>query len=119
MVCADCEIVIYRGQTSRSGYKRINEHFVDWDECKKRINRENRKYDDKRLPVLYNHSKKLHNNEDYRVQIKVISRNFGDPMKRLITESVLIEELKDEYILNSKQEWSYVRLPKVEVAGNM
>ena len=56
LVCADCEIVIYRGQTSRSGYERINEHFVDWDECKKRINRE-RKYDDKRLPVLYNHSK--------------------------------------------------------------
>ena len=50
-----------------------NEHFVDWDECKKRINRESRKYDDKRLPVLYNHSKKLHNNEDYRVQIKAIS----------------------------------------------
>ena len=87
LVCADCEIVIYCGQTSRSGYERINEHFVDWDECKKRINPENREYDDKRLPVLYNHSKKLHNNEDYRVQIKVISRNFGDPMKRLITVS--------------------------------
>ena len=40
-------------------------------------------------------------------------------MKRLITESVLIEKLKDEDILNSKQEWSYVRLPKVEIAGNM
>ena len=40
-------------------------------------------------------------------------------MKRLITESVLIEELEDEDILNSKQEWSYVRLPKVEIAGNM
>ena len=25
----------------------------------------------------------------------------------------------DEDILNSKQEWSYVRLPKVEIAGNM
>lgn len=38
-------------------------------------------------------------------------------MKRLITESVLIDELKDEDVLNSKSEWSYVRLPKVSVTS--
>ena len=53
MVCADCRIIIYRGQTSRSGYERINEHFDEWNESKKRINQKNRKYDDKRLPVQY------------------------------------------------------------------
>ena len=26
--------ILYRGQTSRSGYERINEHFRDWLESK-------------------------------------------------------------------------------------
>ena len=66
---------------------------------------------------MHNHALKYHSDNSYEVDIRVISRNFGDPMKRLITESVLIDELKDEDILNSKSEWSYVRLPKVLVTS--
>ena len=113
LICTDCEKIIYRGQTSRSGYERINEHFDEWDESKKIVNRMRNKPDNKKLPILQTHSEKVHNNGDFKVAIKIISRNFGDPMKRLITESVLIEEVNDEYILNSKHEWGYVRLPKV------
>ena len=52
-------------------------------------------------------------NNDFNVNITIISKNFGDPTKRLITESIRIEELDDEELLNSKNEWSYVRLPNV------
>ena len=104
---------MYRGQTSRSGYERINEHFNDWEESKNINNRNNRKLGNKKLSVLYNHSEKVHNSEDFNVKVQIISKNFGDPTKRLITESVLIDELDDKEILNSKHEWSYVKLPTV------
>ena len=32
--CRYCRKILYRGQTSRSGNERINEHFLDWEEHK-------------------------------------------------------------------------------------
>ena len=42
-----------------------------------------------------------------------MKRCFGDPTKRHISEAVLIDELTDEQTMNSKNEWSYIRLAKV------
>ena len=117
LICNDCDKILYCGQSSRSGYERINEHFDEWDESKKNNDKNNRTSDNKKLPVMHNHSEKVHNNEDFDVKVKIISRNFGDPMKRLITESVIIDELDDEDILNSKHEWSYIRLPRVTMSN--
>ena len=105
--CDECRKILYRGQTSRSGYERINEHFLDWDDRKSKKNM--------KKSILWDHSNVHHNNNDFNVIVTVISQNFGDPTKRLITESIMIEELDDEEILNSKKEWSYVRLPNASI----
>ena len=41
-------------------------------------------------------------------------RCFGKPSRRLITEAVLIGELKDNEVMNSRREWSYACLNKVQ-----
>ena len=105
LVCADCNKILYRGQSSRSGYERINEHFDDWEENK--TNKHTKK------SVLWEHSINHHMNNAFNITITILSQNFGDPTQRLITESVRIDELHDEDLLNSKKEWSYVRLPNV------
>ena len=39
-----------------------------------------------------------------------------DSFRRQLTEAVYIEELSKENSMNSKAEWTYVKLPRVEVA---
>ena len=112
--CVPCSIIVYRGQSSRSGYERINEHFDDWKECREKMRNDQHAGE---KSVLNYHSIKYHNNNDFQVEIKIISQNFGDPMKRLITESVLIDELDDKDNQNRKKEWSYVRLPQVTLSN--
>ena len=105
LMCKECIKILYRGQTARSGYERVNEHFDEYEKCKP-------------SSVLWKHAENHHNGRTFEVGVKILSRNFGDPMKRLITESVLIDELQDEDILNNKKEWSYVRLPRATVITN-
>ena len=54
-----------------------------------------------------------HNGEDYDIDIQVISRCYGKPSKRLITEAIMIEELPIEKAMNSKKEWTYTKLNKI------
>ena len=49
------------------------------------------------------------------MEVKVLSKCYGRPTKRLITEAVLIDELPDNEVMNSKSEWTYVKLAKVQV----
>ena len=49
--------------------------------------------------------------------MKVLSKCYGKPSRRLITESVLIDEIPDGMTMNAKSEWSYVKLAKVQVQG--
>ena len=81
--CRDCRKVLYRGQTSRSGNKRINEHFLDWEAHKagKRAKKS----------LLWEHSCNHHNNDNFNANVTALSQNFGDPTKRLITESIMID----------------------------
>ena len=65
--------------------------------------------------VLWEHSKKFHGNQEFEFDIKVKSKCFGEPTTRLITEAVLIEKLNDAETLNSRNEWTYVRLPRASI----
>ena len=65
---------------------------------------------------LYKQSVEYHNGEEFEIDIKILAQCFGKPTTRMITEAVHIEELPDENSLNSKSEWSNVKLPGVEVS---
>ena len=56
-----------------------------------------------------------HNGGTYNINIKILAQCYGKPTTRMITEAVMIDELPDENSLNSKSEWTYVKLPRVAV----
>ncbi len=60
--------------------------------------------------VLYENSKKYHERQSFSIKVSILARCFGEPMTRLITEAVLINGLSDEETVNSREEWSYIRL---------
>ena len=93
----------YPGQTGRSVYERFKEEVRDW------WNREE-------SSPLWRHSELFHNGEDFEVEIEVISDCFGKPSRRMITEAVMIEKLSEEEAMNSKREWTYTKLNKVQVS---
>ena len=101
ITCKECSRK-YRGQTGRSIFERVNEHYKSYIEKKDES-------------VLFQHSKQYHENQEFQLDIKIISRCFGAPTTRLITEAVLINELDDDETLNSRKEWSYVKLPRVTI----
>ena len=104
--CVECRANIekqYKGQTGRSLYERMKEHLNKW-----RLEEED--------SCLHKHSVENHNGEEFKIDVKIVAQCFGKPTTRLITEAVHIEEMHDENSLNSKSEWNYVQLPRVEVA---
>ena len=54
-----------------------------------------------------------HDGKDFDVEVRVVARCYGKPSTRMITEAVLIEYLPNDKTMNSKGEWSYVKLSKV------
>ena len=101
MTCKECSRK-YRGQTGRSIFERVNEHFKAYTEKKEDS-------------VLFQHSEKYHDGQEFQINIKIISRCFGKPTTRLITEAIFINELGDDETLNSRKEWSYVKLPRATI----
>ena len=101
--CLQC-IRIYRGQTGRSMYERGKEHLEAWeaadDEC-----------------PLQRHANIYHEGGHFEAEVKIIARCYGKPSRRLITEAVMIDEIPPDKTMNSKSEWSYVKLAKVQVPG--
>ena len=103
--CTDCQQTVskqYRGQSGRSIYERMKEHFKEWE-------------DEAEDSYLMKHAVQYHQGETFGVDVKIITQCYGKPTTRMITEAVKIEELPDENSLNSKSEWTYVRLPRVGV----
>ena len=104
--CNDCEEALetpekkYRGQTGRTMYHRMKEHYTKW---------ENKNEDS----VLHKHSLECHRGERFGVGIKLLASCYGKPTTRLITEAIHIEEVPEENTLNEKSEWNYVKLPRV------
>ena len=101
MMCKVCKRK-YRGQTGRSMNERMNEQFAYWERGV-----ENN--------PLTRHSELYHNGEKFDVEVKVEARCYGKPSRRYITEAVMIEELREDETMNNKNEWSYVKLKKVQV----
>ena len=99
LICTRCARK-YRGQTSNSIYQRTCEHVDDW------------RREDLSCP-LYRHQELFHQNEDFDFEVKILSKCFGKPTRRMITEAVMIEELREEETMNNKNEWTYVALNKI------
>ena len=101
--CDECDRK-YRGQTGRSIYERNREHIEAWkkkdDEC-----------------PLQRHANLYHGGGHFVAELQVLAECYGKPSRRLITESVYIDELDDTMTMNGKSEWSYVKLAKVHVHG--
>ena len=107
MTCKDCKDKAnvkskYRGQTSRSINERGGEHFDDWEKQREDT-------------PLWTHSREHHNSGTFPVEIKILNRCFGKPTRRKITEAVLIQAMKIEESMNNKNEYGFVRIPKVAV----
>ena len=66
---------------------------------------------------LRRHSQLFHQGEDFCV--RVVDKSFEKPSWRLITELVMVENLREDEAMNSKQWWTYVKLNKVQVARGM
>ena len=64
---------------------------------------------------LWRHSELYHQGEDFELEVTVTDKSFGKPSRRLITESVLIEQLGADETMNSKREWSYAKINKVRI----
>ena len=101
ITCKDC-LKVYIGQTGRSMYERMKEHLKAYEVRSDKS-------------VLWEHSKKFHGNQEFEFDTKVKSKCFGEPTTRLITEAVMIDKLNDAETLNSRNEWSYVRLPRASI----
>ena len=103
--CTNCLTTVskqYRGQSGRSMYERMKEHLREW-EAKSADS------------YLHKHSLQCHNGEVFGIDVKILGQCYGKPTTRMITEAVKIEELPEENSMNSKSEWTYVRLPRVGI----
>ena len=99
LVCTVCERK-YRGQTGVSIYERTCKHSKDWR-------------DGLESCPLYRHQELFHPDGEFDFEVKVLSKCFGKPTRRMITEAVKIGELKDGESMNSKKEWTYIALDKI------
>ena len=99
MICDECGRR-YRGQTGNSLQERINQHFEDW-----------RRGQD--TSPLHKHGLMYHQGNTFPVTVKILKNCQSDPTTRKITEAVLIDELSPAEMMNSKCEWTYVKLNKI------
>ena len=62
---------------------------------------------------LKRHADECHGGHRFNFDVSILSKCFGKPSRRLITEAVMIEELKEDEVMNSRKEWCYTCLNKV------
>ena len=101
LVCKECDRR-YRGTTSRSVYGRTKEEVREWRDMEDGS-------------PLWKHAQLYHGGGDFELDVRILAKCYGKPSRRKITEAVLIDELSEEKSMNSKKEWSYVKLTKVGV----
>ena len=97
--CAECRRR-YLGETSRNGFIRGLEHKAALR------NRDPNS-------VLHQHCKEKHKDRNVPFKMRVTRKFGGDALKRQLTESVLIQEGPTEDILNRRDEWRHISLPRV------
>ena len=77
-----------------------------------------RRYDiggTKMREALFGDIQVYHGGEDFDLEVKITDKSFGKPSRRMITESVMIEQVKENDAMNSKKEWTYVKLNRVHM----
>ena len=101
IVCTECGKV-YIGESARNGFTRGLEH----------ISSVARK--DPHSP-LYMHCIDQHNSRLVVFRMEVTGAYGGDPLKRQITESVNIQNISADQLLNRRDEWRQAILPRPSV----
>ena len=81
----------------------MKEHFEQWENGGE-------------YSYLRKHAEQYHNEGRFEVDVKIISRCYGKPTSRKISEAVHTREMPEENSLNSKAEWTYVKLPRVAIS---
>ena len=99
--CQGCESV-YVGETARNAYTRGNEHM----ECMKK---------DRERSALWKHCVEKHDAEQQDFKMSVIGVYDNDAMLRQLAESVRINKISGELLMNSKKEWIFFNLPRAVI----
>ena len=79
----------YRGQTSRS----VGARFVEVEEMRDWENQESHS-------PLWRQSELYHGGQEFEVGVKVIKNCFGKLSRRMISEAVMIEQLRNNETMN-------------------
>ena len=99
--CTGCNNV-YVGETSRSAYTRGKEH------SKSLSNKEERS-------ALWKHCREKHSSEIQQFQMNETGVHSNDAMLRQISEGVKINNVDEDSLMNSKNEWNYFQIPRAVV----
>ena len=102
MSCKGCEGK-YIGETSRNAFTRGREHKSD-------LHKKNKK------SPLFIHNEEKHSSEPAPgLEMKVTGIFGGDATKRQVRESVFIQQTEEEDLINRRDEWRQVKLPRIEL----
>ena len=100
--CKGCEGK-YIGETSRNAFTRGREHKSD-------LHKKNKK------SPLVMHNEEKHSSEPAPgFEMKVTGIFGGDATKRQVRESVLIQQTEEKDLINRRDEWRQVKLPRIEL----
>ena len=99
IVCTVC-LKRYLGETSRNGFTRGLEHKAAL--FRRDVN-----------SVLYQHCKEEHRGRIVPFKMRITGNFGGDALKRQLSESVMIQESPSNEILNRRDEWRHIQLPRV------
>ncbi|KAL9977958.1 hypothetical protein ACROYT_G015427 [Oculina patagonica] len=101
LVCQICRHK-YIGETSRSAYTRGKEHLRALEQREE-------------SSVLWRHCCDIHAGNIAGFTMNVTGTFQNDAMLRQITESVMINQTKEDQLINTKEEWAYFRIPRAVV----
>ena len=96
--CASC----YIGETSRNGFARGLEHRTA-------LRRK------ERTSPLYQHSRDVHDSRAVQFTMEITGSYRTSALRRQLAESIDIQETSDEVLLNRRDEWRQVLLPRVGI----
>ena len=99
--CSECESC-YNGESSRNGFARGLEH------------RAALRRKDHTSP-LYQHSRDVHGDRSVQYSMKITGSYRKSALRRQLAESIDIQETSEEVLLNRRDEWRHVQLPRVGI----
>ena len=102
IVCKGCNGK-YVGETSRNAFTRGREHSMD-------LRKKNVK-----SPLHLHNIEKHNDTPPPGFEMKVTGVFGGDATKRQVRESVLIQKIPENQLINRRDEWRQVKLPRVEL----